>query len=116
MNRQWKGNIRELRNLIERGVLVGDGPDLTINDLGVDSLNNGTNDQGFTPERKAGFPQLPDDGIDLNALEEYFIREALNRAEGNDAKAAQLLKMSYYSYRYRKKKLKDLTASSDSLS
>ncbi len=113
-NRQWKGNIRELRNLIERGVLVGDGPELTINDLGVDSLKSGDSQQPFNPESGSGFPQLPDNGIDLNALEEYFIREALNRTEGNDAKAAQLLKMSYYSYRYRKKKLKDLNASSDS--
>jgi DNA-binding NtrC family response regulator len=116
VKRQWKGNIRELRNFIERGVLVGNGPDLTLNDLGVDSSNSSTNDQASTHETEAGFPPLPDDGIDLNALEEYFIREALNRAEGNDAKAAQLLKMSYYSYRYRKKKIKDLTESSESLS
>ena len=89
---------------------MADGPDLTMNDLGVDSLNRGSTERASNPERHAGFPQLPDDGIDLNALEEHFIREALNRTEGNDAKAAQLLKMSYYSYRYRKKKLKDLTA------
>ena len=36
-NHRWKGNIRELRNLIERGVLIGDGPLLTLDDLGFGS-------------------------------------------------------------------------------
>ena len=55
-----------------------------------------------------GFPPLPGDGMDLNALEEHYIKEAFKKAGGNETKAAQLLGMSYYSFRYRRKKLKEL--------
>ncbi len=99
---QWKGNIRELRNLVERGVLIGPGPELTLEDLGVGQKN------GIIPESHGGngFPPLPMDGIDLTALEQHYIEQAFNKADGNETKAADLLKMSYYSYRYRRKKMK----------
>jgi len=32
---QWQGNIRELKNVIERGVILGKGPELTLRDLGI---------------------------------------------------------------------------------
>ncbi len=104
----WHGNIRELRNLIERGILVGNGPDLTPQDLGMEGLK-----QHAAPpavENDTGIPPLPDEGIDLQALEEHYIREALEKAGGNETKAAKLLGMTYYSFRYRRKKLKDLPA------
>jgi transcriptional regulator with AAA-type ATPase domain len=48
---------------------------------------------------------LPEEGIDLQRLEEKLIKEALNRAEGNATKAAKLLNISYHAFRYRKKRL-----------
>lgn len=105
-NHSWLGNIRELRNLVERGILVGNGPELSPRDLGLEGIN----EAGSTPPpgSDTGTPTLPDDGIDLQALEEHYIREALKKAGGNETKAAKLLKMSYYSFRYRRKKLQDL--------
>ncbi|MFH2130991.1 MAG: helix-turn-helix domain-containing protein, partial [bacterium] len=50
-------------------------------------------------------PRLSEAGIDLEAVERHYLTEALKLAEGNDRKAAQLLKMSYYAFRYRKKKM-----------
>jgi DNA-binding NtrC family response regulator len=103
----WKGNIRELRNLIERGVLIGDGPVLQLGDLGV-----GSNGAAGIPAGSeagaaaaAGFPPLPPEGIDLGAMEEHYIREACRIADGNDRKAARLLNLSYFAFRYRKKKI-----------
>jgi len=55
------------------------------------------------------FPPLPAKGLDLENLEKHYLMEAYQKAEGNDTKAAKLLKMSYYSFRYRKKKIKNLT-------
>jgi DNA-binding NtrC family response regulator len=107
-NYQWHGNIRELRNLIERGILVGNGPSLTPQDLG---LEGGQQDVPLpTVEGHTGIPPLPDEGIDLQALEEHYIKEALEKTGGNETKSAKLLRMTYYSFRYRRKKLKDLKA------
>lgn len=107
-NHQWQGNIRELRNLVERGILVAQGPELTPQDLGLEGGSEGVSPQAA--EGDGGIPILPDEGLDLQALEEHYLREALKKAEGNETKAAKLLRMSYYSFRYRRKKLKDLQA------
>ena len=100
----WQGNIRELRNLVERGILVGQGPELSPQDLGLEGISETI----VTPTdgKGDGIPVLPDEGLDLQALEEHYLREALEKAEGNETKAAKLLRMSYYSFRYRRKKLK----------
>lgn len=100
----WQGNIRELRNLVERGILVGQGPELSPQDLGLEGISEAI----VTPTegRGDGIPVLPDEGLDLQALEEHYIKEALEKAAGNETKAAKLLRMSYYSFRYRRKKLK----------
>ena len=100
-NHQWKGNIRELRNIIEKGVLVSNGPYVTAQDLGLAEDKKGR----VPPETASGFPPLPDKGIHLDALEKHYIEAAFKKAEGNEKKAAELLNMSYYSFRYRRKKL-----------
>ena len=94
---QWRGNIRELRNLVEGAVLTGDGIQVALNDLRVERIP----EEEHTLKK---FPSLPRDGIDLNALDRHYISEALKKAQGNDAMAARLLKMNYYSFRYRRKK------------
>lgn len=108
MNHRWKGNIRELRNLIERAVLVGGGPDINMQDLGLEKTSKGTDRFFPRTKNRAGFPSLSENGVDLSAMEEHYITEALQKAGGNDAKAAKYLNMSYYSFRYRRKKLSNL--------
>ncbi|MBW1981897.1 MAG: sigma-54-dependent Fis family transcriptional regulator [Deltaproteobacteria bacterium] len=101
----WKGNVRELRNVVERGVLIGEGSELSIEDLGIKS---GASGGLLQEEGDAGqFPPLPENGIDLQALERHYMKEAYERAGGNETKAARLLGMTYYRYRYRRKKIKD---------
>ncbi len=103
-NRHWKGNIRELRNIIEKGVILGAGPLLTLKDLGEEGRHHGT--EKVSPGRADDyFPPLPAGGIDLAALEKYYIEEALRRSSGNDAEAARLLRMNYYAFRYRRKRI-----------
>ena len=104
-NYTWKGNIRELRNIIERYVLIEDGPVLHLNGLAL-AKNNGKG-----PRLAAGaaaFYQLPEEGLDLAALEKHLIMEALKKAQGNTRQAADLLNMSYYTFRYKRKSIKDL--------
>ncbi|MDM8535788.1 sigma-54 dependent transcriptional regulator [Desulfobacterales bacterium HSG17] len=107
LNYRWKGNIREMKNIIERGALIGEGPELQIEHIGLKMLKNDSASQDMNKEINL-FGPLPEKGIDLNALEEHYIREAYKVSGNNDAKAARLLHMSYYSFRYKKKKFKDL--------
>ena len=81
---QWRGHVRELRNLIERGVMMGDGPELAVGDIGF-STNGGTpTGPGHRHHDGQNPAPLPDDGIDLQALEEHYLHQAIARSGGND--------------------------------
>ena len=104
---KWTGNVRELKNLFERAVLISKGSELSVKDIGL----KGT-DFIEIPKAADGdmnLPLLADTGIDLSALQEsieaYYIREALKRAGGNESKAAKYLNMNHHTFRYRRKKL-----------
>ena len=104
---QWTGNVRELKNMIERGVLVGKGPELTPRDLGLAEEEPGAGVPAQTAEMS--FEPLTDRGVDFvriqESLERHYIREALRKAGGNESRAARLLNMNHHTFRYRKKKL-----------
>jgi DNA-binding NtrC family response regulator len=104
---KWTGNVRELKNLIERGVLVGNGPKLKIQDLGIKEGHiSGASKKA---EHDMSFPPISPAGVDLASLQEsfeaFYIREALRIAKGNESKAARLLNMNHHTFRYRKKRL-----------
>jgi DNA-binding NtrC family response regulator len=102
LEHDWTGNIRELRNVIERAVLLCGGEILGTDCLGLNSpAGPGTReDTGFTP--------LTEDGVDFPSLqkefEAHYLTEALRMTGGNEAKAARLLNMNHHTYRYRLKK------------
>ncbi len=103
----WTGNVRELKNVIERGALIGKGPELEDKDLGI---NSGNEAETNTPLKgETAFPPLPATGIDLAAVHEsldrHYIEAALKIAAGNESKAAKLLNMNHHTFRYHHKKL-----------
>jgi transcriptional regulator with PAS, ATPase and Fis domain len=103
-NRHWSGNVRELQNMIERGTLVGRGPELTIDDLGIDMQGKISS----VSEQEQEFPRLTKKGIDLVQLQEsldrYYLQEALKLTDGNETRAAELLGLNYHTFRYRLEK------------
>ncbi len=107
MEHVWTGNIRELRNLIERGILIGRGPELNLRDIGMEEVNRGKVSEQAKDE--ISFTALPSTGIDLpsvqKSLERFYIEEALKIAGGNESKAARLLNINHHTFRYRRKKL-----------
>ena len=104
----WIGNVRELKNIIERGVLVGDGPELSLQDLGlIDDKGHGK--IALQKGQGPSFAPLSSEGINLTVaqetMERFYIQSALQLAEGNESKAARLLHMNHHTFRYRRKKL-----------
>jgi len=104
---KWTGNVRELKNLFERAVLISKGSELSVKDLGL----KGTDfiEIPKAADGEMNLPLLEDTGIDLSSLQEsieaYYIRQALKKARGNESKAAKYLNMNHHTFRYRRKKL-----------
>ena len=103
----WTGHVRELKNLLERAVLTGKGPELLPVDLGL--YSHGQKEYKGPVSDKGGFPPLPPEGLDLDvqlqSFEKHYIEAALKIAKGNESKAAKLLNINHHTFRYRKKKL-----------
>jgi two-component system response regulator AtoC len=93
----WPGNIRELRNVLERAVLLSDEEVLRPEDLRVIAPRGALSDEAF---------RLPARGLDFAALEKDLVRQALTRAHGNQTQAARLLGMTRDQIRYRVQKFK----------
>ncbi len=96
----WPGNIRELKNLVERIVVLETATIIGPEQIppwiyGNAMFSNLPRDNGIT---------LPDEGIDLEDLERSLVKQALAKAENNKALAAKLLNISYDSIRYQVKK------------
>ena len=104
---EWTGNVRELKNRIERGVLMGDNPELTSKDLGLDDICRTDPFDGSGGSN--ALPPMSTSGVDLpvviKAIEEKYIHNALELSKGNESKAAQLLSLSRDKFRYRRQKL-----------
>jgi two-component system response regulator PilR (NtrC family) len=102
----WPGNIRELENCIERAVALESTPTVLI-----DSLPRSVHGEALrpaSPAAQAANGDLPPAGFDLEAhvqkIERGYLAEALKRAGGVQVKAAELLGMSFRSFRYYVKK------------
>jgi two-component system, NtrC family, response regulator PilR len=97
----WPGNVRELENTLERTVALEAGPVITASSL-PEAIALGVR------SRVPDFESLPVEGINLEAYLEAvgkrLMREALDRCDGVQTKAADLLRMSFRSFRYYAKK------------
>jgi DNA-binding NtrC family response regulator len=95
----WPGNIRELKNIVERIVVLENVETIQPEHLPL-SLTGKT----FVERRKSGRFVLPENGISLEDLEKDLIQQALKLADNNQTSAAKLLNISYDSLRYQIKK------------
>src|SRR5580692_10111172 len=104
----WPGNVRELENTIERAVALESGPEIST---------------GVLPDRVAGITTsaasaasgpvgngvvFPPEGVDFERVvaetEKRYLQAALERSNGVRTQAAELLKISYRSFRHFAKK------------
>jgi len=98
-NYGWSGNVRELRNVIERASILEDGEMVTSAHLPADMLN-GQNSSGAS---RAAFT-LPAEGVPLESVEFELARQAIERTDGNLTRAAKLLDISRDQLRYKLRK------------
>ena len=96
----WKGNVRELRNAVERIVLLEEDDTLRLEHLSflgpsTPNLSGETGQRGDTPF------QLPPEGVVLDDLNKDLIQQALSLTGGNQVRAAKLLGLTRGTLRYR---------------
>jgi two-component system, NtrC family, response regulator AtoC len=88
----WRGNVRELRNALERAMLLADGNELNESHFPMLVTSEGELSTAMG---------LPVEGINLEALEQSLVVQALERSGWNQTKAATLLGLNRDQIRYR---------------
>jgi DNA-binding NtrC family response regulator len=103
----WPGNVRELRNVVERAMILENKDILGLEDLPPavrEEVTKADAEQAGDGSSAGGFA-LPDEGCGLRQMEEQMVRRALEKTNGNQSRAAQLLDISRDSLRYKMGKL-----------
>lgn len=92
---EWPGNVRELENAMERAFILETSTELSAQHL-PESV--------ATSSRMRAITDFPQEGFDLESyvegVQKGFLEEALRRTDGVQVKAAELLRMSYRSFRH----------------
>jgi two-component system response regulator AtoC len=97
----WPGNVRELAHLMERAILLHEGPTIAVEHLGLPARSAAATVQVGPGTVHVDFSV---GGIRLEEVERQLILEALNAAGWNRGRAAQLLDISKETLRYRMEK------------
>ena len=94
-NYEWPGNVRELENAMERAYILETASELSAKHL-PDAMSSNS--------KLRPLAVIPDDGIDLEQyvelMQKTYLEEALRRTNRVQVKAAELLRMSYRSFRH----------------
>ncbi len=104
-NYDWPGNVRELENTIERAVAMETGQDLQVD---VDAGRPRAQAHATHSGNVNGSTSVPSNGLDFEkyvaGIERSLIASALEQSGGVQTRAAELLKVSYRSFRHLLKK------------
>ncbi len=87
----WPGNIREMKNVIQRAIVLSDGPEIDATHLSIFD-RHGHGDGGDDDPRQA--IQIPDIGMTLAEIEAEALRITLRLTGGNRSAAARVLAIS----------------------
>ncbi len=101
-NHEFKGNIRELRNVLEKAVILSEGEELKSPVFKPDELNSLYIDN---PEGEFNIKSFPEKGVDLKTIianvEKALIDKAMDVSGGVKTRAAEILGLSFREFRYR---------------
>jgi two-component system NtrC family response regulator len=103
--RSWRGNVRELKNVNQRLVLMRSGDRLEMTDLERLAPTGGqllpASETAMETEPGLPLGPLPEDGLSLVAMETELIRRALAKCGGNRSKTAAYLGIARHVLVYR---------------
>jgi len=112
----WPGNIRELRNVIERAVILETSGKLQTENLPGEIVQLKSKEENQTVQTEQKLPadkeispgkfEIPEEGISLTGLERQVIQQVLDKAGNNQTLASKLLRISRDTLRYKIKKYK----------
>lgn len=97
ISQPWQGNVRELKNCLERAMILCKNQVIASKDLVLDQVR-------FMQNHAQINVSIPPEGISLDEVESFLIKEALSMAQGNQSKAAAVLKITRNTMRYRMEK------------
>ncbi len=95
----WPGNIRELRNMVEREVILEDAEYLNLS-----TIPRSAEAQFASSEHSRYDFVLPPEGVDIEVVEKQLIEQALATCSNNQSRAARKLSLGIDAFRYRMKK------------
>jgi len=109
---EFTGNVRELKNIIERSVLVAKHQLICVAEMGLLPSEDSDKIQAISQATvQPQTPFLPVEGVHLNDLlstiEKEYMSLAMERSKGNESRAAKLLNMNHHTFRYRWKRIKE---------
>jgi two-component system, NtrC family, response regulator PilR len=97
MKYPWKGNVRELENMVERIVLLTEGTTILPAELPEEFF--------MAASKGTGLPEVDEEGVDLEkiieGIEKDYLLKALARSNGSKTDAAKLLNLTFRSFRHR---------------
>jgi len=80
INYEWKGNIRELQNVIERAIIFAEDDTIKVSDIGIFAAAEIKNDNGGNDLHQA-----------MRNYEKQYIIHVLDKCDGNKSQAAKSL-------------------------
>ncbi len=100
MRYRWPGNVRQLESIIERSYIMCEEDTISLEHIPkeVKQVKDASMLQRL---------EIPDEGLNLEAMEKEFIKKAMVKAEGKVSLAAKLLHMPYDKLWFKVKKMKD---------
>jgi len=111
MEHEWRGNVRELENCIERAMILTEGDQITYESLPSSVKHKKEAETSPTPLYKESLSIK----IHSRNLEENLIRRALEKTRGNRTHAAKLLEISHRTLLYKLKEFNLVESSEDVL-